>query len=193
MHALPSPGAGIMMVPATKDIRMNLIHFTKNPTSRALLRLAGMAAGGILAVALIGQYGFGLFPCHLCLYQRYPYLAIILLSLASYGWVKSTRLLQMLVVLVGLLFTVDAGIAAYHAGVEKGWFAGPSGCTNRSAGGEQTLEQMMAEIRNAPLVSCDQAMIEVFGLSMAAWNALAAGFCALATFFLLTRIRRDGT
>ena len=171
-----------------EDIHMNLPAFIRNP--RNILLLAAMAAAALLATALIGQYGFGLHPCHLCLYQRYPYAAIILLGGIAL-FITSPRHLRALGWLIVLLFALDSGIAVYHAGVEWGWFPGPSGCTNTAPAGGQTLAQMLDEIKGAPLVPCDQPMLTVLGLSMAGWNALAAAACAIGTAWLLRRARSE--
>lgn len=148
----------------------------------------GLAGAGLLSVALVGQYGFDLHPCHLCLYQRYPYVAVILLGLAAF-FIRRHRLLQAMAWLAIALFALDGGIAFYHAGVELGWFPGPSGCTNDITG-SQTLEEMRRAIMEAPLVTCDQPMIQVLGLSMAAWNAIAALTITAGSFLLLIKINR---
>lgn len=150
-----------------------------------LLLSAGFSALA-LGSAFIAQFGFSLHPCDLCIYQRYPYAAILLL--AGYGAlrVKTPRAQRLLLIACGLLFAVDAGIAFYHTGVEYGWFPGPSACSSDSAGG-QSLEEMRAAIMNAPLVTCAQAMAYIFGLSMAAWNALAASMAAVGTFLILRK------
>ena len=148
---------------------------------RALLGLLALASAGLLAAALVAQYGFGLHPCHLCILQRYPYALVVALGLVGCVFVRPERAVFGLVLLCGALFLVDAGIATYHAGVEAGIFTGPSGCTSSDTG-EQTLEEMRAAIMNAPLVTCDQAMAHILGLSLAAWNALAAFALALGTF-----------
>lgn len=154
-------------------------------TTRLLFLSAG-ASLAMLGAALIGQYGFSLAPCHLCLLQRYPYAAIAAIGLLAGWFVKSPRLRLLAAALCVVLFAVDAGIASYHAGVEAGIFPGPGGCTTQN-GGEMTIEQMRAEIMAAPLVTCDQAMIHIFGLSMAAWNALAAyAFTVFGLFSLYT-------
>lgn len=143
----------------------------------------------MLSAALIGQYGFGLYPCHLCMYQRYPYAVIAAIGVLARLFVRSARLLTLACWLCVLLFAVDAGIASYHAGVEWGIFPGPSGCSS-SGSTAQTLEELRAEIMNAPLVSCAQAMAYVFGLSLAAWNALAASFMTLFGIYALLRLRK---
>jgi disulfide bond formation protein DsbB len=157
-------------------------------TLKRLVMGLGLIAAGLLVTALVSQYGFDLYPCDLCLYQRYPYALAALMGAVAY-WVSNPRYLKVMAIAVLGLFAIDAGIAFYHSGVELGWFPGPSGCSN-ATGGEQTLEEMRRAIMQAPLVTCDQAMIHVLGLSMAAWNAIAAVTVTIAGVFLLIKINQ---
>lgn len=163
--------------------------YLEKMTPKCLLLFMAVASLAILSAALVGQYGFGWHPCDLCLKQRYPYAAITLLGLLSAWFVKSPKVLLAVAWFCVLLFIVDAGIAGYHTGVEMGWVTGPSACSNTSTG-EQTLEEMRAAIMNAPLVSCDQAMAYVFGLSLAAWNLMAATILALFSACVLLKFHR---
>ncbi|MDX2074470.1 MAG: disulfide bond formation protein B [Alphaproteobacteria bacterium] len=147
-------------------------------TMRRLLLLQALAAAFTLSTALIAQYGFHLYPCDLCLKQRYPYAAIIAVGLIGAACVRSSKKGLWIVLFCTLLFALDAGIAFYHTGVELDIFKGPDACSS-SGGGEQTLEEMRAAIMNAPLVSCKQAMAYFWGISMAAWNGLAASMLVL--------------
>jgi disulfide bond formation protein DsbB len=156
---------------------------------RSLLLLSALASFLLLATALVGQYGFGLYPCHLCIYQRIPYALIIPIGLIGAFFVKSGRVKYALIVVCALLFLLDAVIAGYHTGVEQGVFTGPTSCSSNSSG-EKTLEELRAEIMNAPLVSCSQAMIYVLGLSMAAWNMIAATIIFLSIIFILAKNRK---
>ncbi len=151
---------------------------------RTALFLSALFSLLMLVTALTGQYGFGLHPCDLCIYQRIPYAAIIAIGLIGGLLLKSKRLQYIILIICGLLFLGDAVIAGYHTGVEQGIFTGPSACSSNSSG-EKTLEQIRAEILNAPLVTCAQAMVYVLGLSMAAWNMIAASIAFLGTVFFL--------
>lgn len=155
-------------------------------TPRQLLLACGMFSAAMLSGALVAQYGFGLYPCHLCLLQRYPYVAVIALMALAYR-LTPRRQWQVLWLCAGL-FLLDAGIAFYHAGVEMEWFAAPDSCASVSAGGE-TLEDLRRQIMEAPLVSCSQAMAYVFGLSLATWNTLFATAAAALTFVAVVKIR----
>lgn len=151
---------------------------------RVTLILCALVSFIFLAVALISQYGFGLHPCELCIYQRIPYAAIIPLSLIGVFLVRNWRGRYIIAVICALLFLTDAGIGGYHAGVEAGIFKGPDACSSDGGGG-QTIEEIRAAIMNAPLVSCSQAMAYFMGLSMAAWNMIAASLSFLALSFVL--------
>jgi disulfide bond formation protein DsbB len=153
---------------------------------RRLLLMSAAASAAILGAALIGQYVFGLHPCELCLYQRYPYVAIMAIGLAGALLVKLPRAQATLAGLCGLLFLLDAGIAFYHTGVEWKIFPGPSACSSGDTSG-MTLEEMRQQIMNAQLVPCDQPMAHFLGLSMAGWNMLLAMSLAAVVFTLLCR------
>lgn len=151
-----------------------------------LMAMAAFSAA-LLGGAFVGQYGFDLYPCELCLYQRYPYAAIIVLAIAAL-WMP-VRMQRAAAWVCVLFLAVDAGIAIYHTGVEFQWFPGPTACSSAS-GGERTLEEIRAALLNAPLVSCGQAQAYIFGLSMAAWNALLASAMALLSVLVLTKGRK---
>ncbi len=156
---------------------------------RTGLFLCALFSFSALSAALIGQYGFGLHPCDLCIYQRIPYALIIVVGLTGI-FIKSPRRRYIFLIICAILFLADAGIAGYHTGVEQGIFKGPSACSSNSSG-EKTLEELRAEIMNAPLVSCSQAMVYIFGLSMAAWNMIAALIASTGTTILLLINRRN--
>lgn len=160
----------------------------KNISLKVLLPTLAAISAGILGLALVGQYGFGLYPCELCMAQRYPYMAIILLGIAGF-FLPSPRAKQLIGWLIALLFLADAGIAFYHTGVELGWFPGPSACTSHPAPAGEAIEDMRRAIMSAPLVSCDQPMFHFLGLSMAAWNCAAATLLFLGTSLLLWKKR----
>lgn len=157
---------------------------------KQLLGLLALFATFMLTAALIAQYGFSLPPCHLCMFQRYPYAVIAAVAVIGYYFVQKPRIWWALVAVCLALLMLDAAIAFYHAGVEAGVFIGPSGCTNQATTG-QSLEEMRAQIMNAPLVSCDQPMARILGLTLAAWNGIAASlmalFIAAVAFELLKR------
>lgn len=156
---------------------------------RQILLFASGFSVAALAVALVAQYGLELHPCHLCIYQRYPYAIIALIGLLA-AWRGSLDVQKKAVLVCAALFFVDAGIAFYHTGVELQWFPGPSGCTSSSTGGE-SLEELRRQIMEAPLVACDQPMAYFFGLSFAGWNTITACCAGILTLVAFRRGRKQ--
>lgn len=135
-----------------------------------------LAAGGSAAL-MLGALGFQhigeMPPCKLCYWQRYPHVAAIVIGCLAL--LVQTRLLPVLGVFAALS---TAGVGAYHSGVERGWWEGPSTCTSGSISNLSATD-LMAQIMDAPLVRCDEVPWDFFGLSMASWNMLASLLLAL--------------
>ncbi|MEQ8586921.1 MAG: disulfide bond formation protein B [Thalassobaculaceae bacterium] len=137
------------------------------------------AAAFALAAALVSQYGFGLQPCELCVWQRWPYLAAIVLGLSAVAVRRSPIARTGLTALAVIAVLVSGGIGAFHVGVEQGWWQGLAGCGSVSA--TDDLATLRAQIMNAPIVRCDEVTFSVLGISMAGWNVLyALGVAAVA-------------
>lgn len=140
-----------------------------------------------LALALLSQYGFGLHPCELCLWQRGPYVALIAAGVVALIWPQKLRVLLR----AGfVLWLIEALLAMYHVGVEQHWWQSATGC---SAGGQvSTLDDLRAQIMEAPLVACDQPEFIFAGLSMAAWNVLYSLAMLLFLIFFRQIFTRQG-
>ena len=145
-----------------------------------------LAAGGSLAL-LLGAFFFqalGYAPCKLCLWQRWPHGAAIVVG----ALVLLTAPL-LLWALAGALSAATSGaIGVYHTGVERGWWEGPTTCS----GGGNALDGMSgADLLSldAPvdIVMCDEVAWAFLGLSMASWNALASFALAGLWLWALTR------
>ncbi len=144
--------------------------------------LIALAAGGTLALVLIAQYGFGLPPCEMCHWQRWPHIAAIFLGL---GALLLPRWRVQLLSLAALSFAITGGIGVFHAGVEWKWWQGLTSCASTAT--PNSLDALRAQLMAAPVVRCDEAAIRVLGLSMAGWNALWSA--ALAVFAILAARR----
>lgn len=144
--------------------------------SRNMLIL--LAAGGSAAL-LLGAFGFqmlGYAPCQMCLWQRWPHAAAILIGLLALA--LPGRILPVLGALAAL---TTAGIGVFHTGVERGWWEGITECAG--AGDITTLSagDLLDTSRELgpPLVRCDEVAWEFLWLSMASWNVLLSLALAL--------------
>jgi len=147
------------------------------------------ASATVLGGALLSQYWGGLAPCELCLLQRWPWTAAIIISLIAI----TVRRRSAALLLLGAIFAVGSALALYHVGVEKHWFAGPGACTGAATAAD-TVEALKARILGQVPVRCDEPAWSLWGVSLAGWNLLAslvmAGFC-LAVFWFLRGPRRQ--
>jgi disulfide bond formation protein DsbB len=144
-----------------------------NPALTAALAITAIAAA-TLAGAWFFQLVLDIRPCPLCLEQRYAYyLAIPLGALVAFG---ATRDVSRAVLLAGLAILAaaalgNAGLGAYHAGVEWGLWQGPTECSGPivnfgSAG--NLLERLNTE----KVIRCDEVQWRFLGLSLAGYNVL---------------------
>ncbi|MBB6427992.1 disulfide bond formation protein B [Sphingopyxis sp. JAI128] len=135
--------------------------------------------------ALVSQYGFGLHPCEMCYWQRWPHQAAILLALLALLLRRNDRAMRIFTLLAAVAIAISGAIGVFHAGVEYGFWEGITTCAT-GAGGPVTLDSIM----NAPLIRCDTAQWTLFGISLAGFNAI---FSAGAAALVLTLLRRKTT
>lgn len=152
-------------------------------TRRVFILAATAGSFVMLAGAFAFQYVGGIAPCEMCLWQRWPHAAAILIGIAALA--VPIRLLPFLGAVAALSTAV---IGAFHTGVELGWWEGPSTCTSGPTTG-LTPQQLLDQIMAAPLVRCDEVAWEMFGLSMASWNMIASLFLALIWLLAMRQSR----
>ncbi|MEO8558517.1 MAG: disulfide bond formation protein B [Rhodospirillales bacterium] len=153
------------------------------PARLALIPLA--VSGALLLGALGFQFIGKLPPCALCVDQRYAHVAALILAVVAI--IVRGRIGWILVGLAVLALAVSGGIGIFHAGVEQKWWAGPTGCTGGSLA-DLTPEEATKRLMGTPVVRCDEIPWALFGLSMAAWNAIVSlGVALLASMLLLRR------
>ena len=137
---------------------------------RSVPALVTLSSIGLLGGAFAFQYLGGLAPCVLCIWQRWPHGIAIVLGLAAFA-LAGRRAGGWLLCLAGLVLLTGGGIAAFHVGVEQGWWQGTSECgaSLSTAGG---LDALRESILAAPVVRCDEVPWSLFGISMAGYNFL---------------------
>jgi disulfide bond formation protein DsbB len=143
------------------------------PLATAAIVVAAVGAAAILG-AFFFQYGLKLQPCPLCLEQRIPYyVAIPLGLLVALGALLDAprNLLLAGLAVIALAMLWNAGLGAYHSGVEWKWWPGPQDCsgplTDLRAGGG-----LLQQLQDITVVRCDEAAWRFLGLSLAGYNVL---------------------
>ncbi|MFN3863658.1 MAG: disulfide bond formation protein B [Erythrobacter sp.] len=136
--------------------------------------LAVLVPAALLGGAYAAQYGFGLAPCEMCWWQRYPHFAALGIGLLAFVMPPE----RVWTALAGLAILTSGLIGGYHAGVEYGWWEGITACT-------ATDVDVMDFA--TPLIRCDVAPWTLWGISLAGFNfliscALGAAIVALAAY-----------
>ncbi len=129
-----------------------------------------LAAGGSAAL-LLGAFFFqmiGFPPCAMCLWQRWPHAAAVVIGAAAYAFGA-----RALCWLGALAAATTGGLGAYHTGVERDWWEGPTSCTDTGGGlGDLSGADLLST--DTSVVMCDQVSWQFLTLSMASWNVLAS-------------------
>ncbi len=152
--------------------------------SRAAVAVLAIAAATIAGAFIFQALGYA--PCELCLKERIPYYAGMALAVfaALFAGRGSLRLTQAAFVGLILIFAASAAFGAYHAGVEWGFWPGPSSCTG-AIGKAASMQEFLHQLNNVKVVRCDAAAIRILGLSLAGWNAvISVALMVLAVFGL---------
>ena len=153
------------------------------PAAKLAQRLAIGVPALLLAGAYLSQYGFGLYPCEMCWWQRYAHFAAVALAFVSY--LAPPR--KVWIGLASVAILASGAIGAFHAGIEYHWWEGFTTCSKPpSAGGGDPL----AALLNAPLVRCDTAQWTLMGISLAGFNAIISIATGAAIWALLAKDRK---
>ncbi len=142
-------------------------------TSRALILLAAAGSAALLAGAFLFQ-ALGWQPCAMCLWQRWPHAAAVLVGAVGFFLPRWP-----LALLGAASAATTTGIAIYHTGVERHWWLGPSSCTSAGGGIGGLSGGDLLATDGARLVLCDQFTPFLFGLSMANWNAILSALLVI--------------
>lgn len=150
---------------------------------RTIAVLSFLALAGALAIEHIG----GIAPCPLCLDQRIAYYAAIPLGLLAFALASGRpRWNRAILGLLALAFAVNAGLGVYHAGVEWGWWAGPSDCSGMGSIATNPAD-LLKSLSESRVVRCDEAPIRILGISLAGYSAVLSGFLAIVAARAVTR------
>ncbi len=155
---------------------------------RLLATIAFVLGLATIAGAWGSQLFGGLVPCELCLEQRMPYYwGLPLLALVLILWHRLPRAVWYVgIALVLLTFVWSTYLAGYHAGVEYGFWPGPTACTGT---GVDVSFSDLTNINAARVVPCDKIQFSLFGVTLAGANTLisAAIVVLLGTVLLKGR------
>ncbi|MGB3690508.1 MAG: disulfide bond formation protein B [Jannaschia helgolandensis] len=133
-------------------------------------RLIALATSGhitLLGGAFLFQLA-GYAPCAMCIWQRWPHAAAIVSGLIALSGVIP----RTMAVLAALAALTTSAIGFFHAGVEQGWWPGPSSCTGNGDGlSSLSGADLLSTDVSDTIIMCDDIVWQL-GLTMAGWNGV---------------------
>src|ERR1700692_3749747 len=156
-----------------------------NPALMAALAVTALAAG-TLAGAWYFQLVLDIRPCPLCLEQRYAYyLAIPLGALVTLAAARAAPRGG----LAAAAALGNAVLGTYHAGVEWGFWQGPTDCTG-PIGNLGSAGDLLARLDTETVIRCDEVQWRFLGLSLAGYNVLISLLMAAIAAWGFVRVAR---
>ena len=121
-----------------------------------------------LSIAYFIQYVLGHKPCNLCIIERIPYIAAIILISLVFILNRYQKIISSLIL---IFFIFGAVVSFYHFGIEQGFFSESLICelTNNNP---LNKEELLNQLKKAEIVSCKDVTFRFLGLSLATINAI---------------------
>ena len=121
-----------------------------------------------LSIAYFIQYVLGHKPCNLCIIERIPYIAAIILISLVFILNRYQKIISSLIL---IFFIFGAVVSFYHFGIEQGFFSESLICelTNSEA---LNKEELFNQLKKAEIISCKDVTFRFLGLSLATINTI---------------------
>ena len=122
-----------------------------------------------LSIAYFIQYILGHKPCNLCLVERIPYIASVILIALMLIINKFEKSISVLIL---LFFIFGAVVSFYHVGIEQGFLSESLLCSIGIGGENLTREDLLKQLQKSTPISCKDVTFRFLGLSLATINTI---------------------
>jgi disulfide bond formation protein DsbB len=121
-----------------------------------------------LIIAFYLQFFADLDPCILCVYQRYPYLAVVIVAIIALITLPSLSTVWHYSTIAILVSAVL--LALFHFGIEvdQQWWQGFDSCASLDVQQAQNLDELLSMLHDS--TPCNKPAMLIFGLSLTFWN-----------------------
>tara|TARA_B100000768_G_C11106003_1_gene301176 strand:- start:35 stop:520 length:486 start_codon:yes stop_codon:yes gene_type:complete len=121
-----------------------------------------------LITAYFIEYVLGHQPCNLCLIERLPYVAAIIVISSCLFFKKFEKI--SLVILV-FIFFIAMVVSFYHFGIEQGFIQESLVCDLSVRGEILTKEALLDQLKEKT-ISCKDVTFKIFGMSLSTINII---------------------
>ena len=153
------------------------MKFIKNLSTKKIFLYLLIYSILSLSFALFLEYVLSYKPCQLCLYQRIPYLLILIFSFVGFFFPKNLYWLYTIMI----FFISSTIISGYHSGIEFGLLNESSSCASNST--ESLDKTKLLESLSNSMPNCKDIEFKLFGLSLATINFLISFALSFLIYF----------
>ena len=132
-----------------------------------------------LTIAYFIQYILGHKPCNLCLIERIPYIASIILISLIFIINKFEKLISLILL---LFFTFGSIVSFYHVGIEQGYFSEALLCNTGNINENLSGEDLLKQLQKSTAISSKNVTFRFVGLSLATINTVISVLLSVIMF-----------
>jgi len=141
-----------------------------------------------LLFVFILQYEYGILPCKICIWQRWPHIFNIFIALI----IISSSSIPIYIMVLGLINMFLAFILAlYHYGLEQNLWDNVFSCSGEIKFSDLNTEEILKNLNNTPIKNCEIEAWNFLNLSLTGWNLILTLFLSSIWFLLIYYQKRS--
>ena len=141
-----------------------------------------------LLFVFILQYEYGILPCKICIWQRWPHIFNIFIALI----IISSSSIPNYIMVLGLINMFLAFILAlYHYGLEQNLWDNVFSCSGEIKFNDLSTEEILKNLNNTPIKTCEIEAWNFLNLSLTGWNMILTIFILLIWLLLIYYQKRS--
>jgi len=156
----------------------------KNKKTLNLILLFSIFA---LISAFFIQYVLGHQPCNLCLFERIPYILVIIIISFCLFFKKFEKIS---LILLSLIFLFATLVSFYHFGIEQGFIKESLVCNLSDQNSSLVAEDILKELKKKT-ISCKDITFKILGLSLATINTIISLIFSIITIKLFLNYEKN--
>ena len=158
-----------------------------NLIQKNYIRIIFLVSFAALISAYFIEYVLGHQPCNLCMIERIPYLASIILIISIFIIKKYEKIILIIIL---LFFLFGAAISFYHFGIEQGFFSESLVCDLGNESNILSANDLLNELEKKT-ISCKLVTFRMFGLSLATFNTVISLILSAIIIKLLIKYEKN--
>ena len=156
----------------------------KNKKTLNLILLFSIFA---LISAFFIQYVLGHQPCNLCLFERIPYILVIMIISFCLFFKKFEKIS---LIFLSLIFLFATLVSFYHFGIEQGFIKESLVCNLSDQNSSLVAEDILKELKEKT-ISCKDITFKILGLSLATINTIISLILSIITIKLFLNYEKN--